>query len=431
MTVVDGPVVYELLFSSTDEGIVEDKGGDKKIIWKDILREGDFAITPGHKKAVPFKVIPTGKSSRADRTISMSELMQSYEDKAFESVTIPLRHPKPEDDTDVLNNTGYVEGLRIVKKGDKHYMQAGLGFTEPDVAGKVRRGTIPNVSSGIFFDWVRKADAKHYPVALNHVALAKQPWIPDLEPFKRVFASDEAFADDDLQIEVISLDGGGEDGGDDQKDKATIVWNEQASTNWIRQEIRASLSPDVPEVEGVPAMPRPYYEVLDVSREDTALVEEWFKGDRKRWVIPYEVSDNKVTVSPATRWVEVREAMIAASDDLDKSTYTALKDRLSTELQVMLGDAGESFRIQDVTVDGRVTVKNSANSSVYLAQYVSNGDTVLLSHSSEWERLVAPSRQDAAPAPNGDLPRFDMTTPEGRVAAARQQRRQIMSSKSQ
>ena len=39
-------------------------------------------------------------------------------------------------------------------------------------------------------------------------------------------------------------------------------------------------------------MPRPYYEVLDVSRDDTALVEEWFKGDRKRWVIPFDIGDN-------------------------------------------------------------------------------------------------------------------------------------------
>ena len=75
-------------------------------------------------------------------------------------------------------------------------------------------------------------------------------------------------------------------------------------------------------------MPRPYYEVLDVSREDTALVEEWFKGDRKRWVIPFTVGDNKVTISPATRWVEVREAMIAASDDFDEKSYDTLAIKL-------------------------------------------------------------------------------------------------------
>ena len=54
--------VLELLFSSTEEGIA-DKVGDKKIIWKDILREGEFPVTPGRKRKIPFKVVPDGKSS--------------------------------------------------------------------------------------------------------------------------------------------------------------------------------------------------------------------------------------------------------------------------------------------------------------------------------------------------------------------------------
>ena len=190
--------VLELIFSSTDEGI-EDKIGDKPIIWKDIMREGEFPVTPGRKRKVPFKIVPTGKSSATNDlvTISMAEVMESFDDKAFETVTIPLRHPKPGDTDDVLNNSGYVEGLRIVKKNDKHYLQGGLGFTEPDVAGKVRRGTIPNVSSGVFFNFTRKADDKTFGAALNHVCLTKQPWIDDLEPFARVYASDDAIDDAD------------------------------------------------------------------------------------------------------------------------------------------------------------------------------------------------------------------------------------------
>lgn len=415
--------VLELVFSSTDAG-VEDNVGDKKIIWKDIMREGEFPVTPGRKRKVPFKITATGVSSATNDliTISMAEVMKSFEDKAFETVTIPLRHPKPGDTDDVLNNSGYVESLRIVKKGDKHYLQGGLGFTEPDVAGKVRRGTIPNVSSGVFFNFTRKADDKTFPVALNHVCLTKQPWIDDLEPFTRVYASDDAIDDaDELKIEVVDLDD--DDGGDNEK--AEIVWNEQLSTNWIRQEIRSQLSPDQPEVEGVPQMPRPYYEVLDVSREDTALVEEWFKGDRKRWVIPYTVGDNKVTISPATRWVEVREAMVAASDDFEQKSFGTLVGRLSDEIN---GTFGNKYQVDQVSTDGRFTVRNTADSSIFMGEFMEIGSRVLLS--SDWERVKAPepkkqsSRNDVATSLMFD------DTPEGRVAAARQRRRQMLSPQS-
>ena len=227
-------------------------------------------------------------------------------------------------------------------------------------------------------------------------------------------------------IEVVDLDD--DDNGDNET--AEIIWNEQLSTNWIRQEIRAQLSPDEPAVDGIPQMPRPYYDVLDVSREDTALVEEWFKGDRKRWVIPYTVGDNKVTISPATRWVEVREAMVAASDDFEKRSFGSLVGRLGDELQKAFGDEGGRFQIDQVTTDGRFTVRNTADSSVFMGEFVEIGSRVLLSGTSDWERIKAPepkkqsSRNDVATSLMFD------DTPEGRVAAARQRRRQMLSPQS-
>jgi hypothetical protein len=328
----------------------------------------------------------------------------------------------------VLNNSGYVESLRVVKKGGKHYMQAGLGFTEPDIADKVRRGTIPNVSSGILFDFNRKADDKTFPVALNHVCLTKQPWIDDLEPFKRVYASDDAITDDDIQIDVVDLDDTSDDGGE----KAEIVWNEQGSYNWVRTEVQAALSPDEPTDLEVPRMPQPMYSVIDISRDDTALVEEWFRGDRKRWVIPFDLAENKVTISPATRWVEVREAMVAASDDFEERTYTMLLGRLSVELSENLGEVGKTFVIEEVSTDGRVCVKDTEKNAVFMADYAEFGDRVLLSGTSNWERIktpVADSAEQPAPAPTPRVvPIHNPDTPEGRVAAARQRRRLLLSS---
>jgi hypothetical protein len=417
--------VLELFFDSKGEA-VEGTSGDKKVIWKDILREGEFPVTPGRKRKIPFRVVPTGSSSVTKDliTISMSELMASHEGKAFESVTIPLRHPKPGEEDDVLNNTGFVEGLRVVKKNDKHYMQAGLGFTEPDVAGKVHRGTIPNVSSGIFFNYHNKAQDKTFPTALNHVCLTKHPIMDDLEPFQKVYASDDAIVGD-FEIEVIEL---ADDEGSDDPNDAKIIWNEQMSTRWVIGEIRTQLSPEQPEVEGVPSMPRPYYEVLDISREDTALVEEWFKGDRKRWVIPFDIGDNKVTISPATRWVEVREAMVAASDDFADKTYSVLLGKLTDELGNMLGDVGKNLVVQNVSTDGRVAIKDTSNEAVFLAEYVESADHVLLSATSEWERISEPQPKKPQPKPKEKVvPLYDTSTPEGRVAAARQQRRQLLS----
>jgi hypothetical protein len=422
--------VLQLIFSST-EAAVDDKVGDKAIVWKDILREGDFAVTPGRKRKMPFKIVPLGKSSVTDEliTISMDELMKSYEDKAFESVTIPLRHPKPEDDADVLNNSGYVESLRVVKKGGKHYMQAGLGFTEPDIAGKVRRGTIPNVSSGIVFDFTRKADGKHFASAINHVCLTKQPWIDDLEPFKKVYASDDSVGEQN-DITVVDLDAG-EDGGDTSPEKAEIVWNEQGSYNWVRSEVQAALSPKRPEDPTLPIMPQPDYAVMDISRDDTALVEEWFKGDRKRWVIPFDLSENKVTIAPATRWVEVREAMIAASDAFEERTYSKLLTQLSDKLSENLGEVGKSFRIEEVSTDGRVRIRNTENKSAFVAEFLAFGDSVMLSGTADWERVDVPvaDAEQPAPAPTPRVvPIHNLDTPEGRVAAARQRRRQLISS---
>jgi hypothetical protein len=420
--------VLELFFDGKGE-VVEGKSGDKNVIWKDILREGEFPVTPGRKRKIPFRVVPNGKTTVTSDliTISMSDVMASHEGKAFESVTIPLRHPKPGEEDDVLNNSGFVEGLRIVKKDDKHYMQAGLGFTEPDVAGKVRRGTIPNVSSGIFFNYHNKAQDKTFPAALNHVCLTKHPIMDDLEPFAKVYASDDAIDDGEFEIEVVELaDDEGADDGD-----AKIIWNEQMSTRWVINEIRTQLSPDQPEAEGVPSMPRPYYEVQDISREDTALVEEWFKGDRKKWVIPFDIGDNKVTIAPATRWVEVREAMVAASDDdFESKTYSVLLGKLTGELQDMLGDVGEKFAVQNVSTDGRVAVKDTSNGAVFLASYIEVADdSVLLSATSDWERLRAPDPVKEQPPKSKEkvVPLYDTSTPEGKVAAARQQRRLLLS----
>jgi len=433
----------ELHFSSAEEG-AEDKLGDKNVIWKDILREGRFAITPGVGKKLPFEVIPQGISSQADRIISMSDLIEAYDDRAFEDVTIPDGHPDPKKGTDsALNNTGYVRGLRVVKKKGQHFLQAALGFTEPDVQAKVSRGTVPNVSSGVLFGYTRKHDGKQFRCSLNHVALAKSGWINDLAPFKRIFASDDNVSGD-FEIDAANFAEGDppSDGStDNQTQTGEIVWNEQDGVNWLRESLQTSLNPEqVVDDSGRPQVPQASYVVHDISQnKKLALVEEWFKGDRSRWVIPFDINDDKVEPGPERRWTRGKDALIAASDDdFDDVSVEAISDKLNTALEDRIGD--DDFEIVRVSMDQRCRIQNKKTGLTFEATFTRLGNgQVFLSAPSEWDRVQSIKLDDQpeepAPLPAPKEPSnvtaiFDVTTPEGRVAAARQQRRQMFAGKS-
>jgi hypothetical protein len=423
------PNAIELNFSSASAGS-EEKLGDHTVIWKDILREGDFAILPGAgKKTIPFRVVPSGESSAGDATISMADLCESFEERAFEDVTIPDGHPKKDDSA--LNNTGYVEGLRVIKKKGKHYLQGALGFTEPEAAGKVKRGSVPNVSSGIFFNFLRKHDGKRFRAALNHVALTKTPWINDLDPFKRVYASDDSI-EYEGELTVMFAEQGEED---NSGDKAEIVWNEQDGTNWLREALQAALTPDQPIDPDRPHIERPYYSVEDLSQsKGLALVSEFYKGDRSRWVVPFSVDGDSVSAAPQLRWTQGRDALVAASDDDDgdRIEFGELSSgKIKDKLNVALGDmeGSDNLRVEEVALDSRAMIVG--DSKIYLADFVSFADgSVLLSPSDDWEAISVPGpKADAtqpapAPASKKVVSLYDKSTPEGRVAAARQARRQ-------
>lgn len=438
MTVEAEPLhAIELHFSSTEEG-TEDKLGDKNVIWKDILREGKFAITPGIGRRLPFEVVAQGKSDPENRIISLPDLIEAYDERAFEDVTIPDGHPDPKKGTDsALNNTGYVNGLRIIKKKGLHYLQGALGFTEPDVAAKVRRGSVPNVSSGVLLNFVRKADGRKFPVSLNHVALAKTGWIDDLAPFKRVFASDDN-VDDDFEIFAANF-AEGDGGSGDETETGEIVWNERDGVNWVREGLQASLNPD-PELSAVdelrPRAPQASYYVQDISQsKGLALVEEWFKNDHTRWVIPFTVTDDKVEPGPERRWTKGRDALIAASDDNFNDVST---EAVTTKLNAALTNLEdvEDFEVVRVSMDQRCQIQNKKTGLTFEAPFTRLGEQIFLATPDEWDRVQSVKLEDkpdepAAPPPKSTnvTPIFDANTPEGRVAAARQRRRSMIAAK--
>ena len=424
---------------------------DKPVLWKDLMAEGMVARTPGLKQKIPFKVVPTGRSSSRDGniTVSMSDLIEAYDAKAFQDVTIPDGHPKPDrvlpdgrviKGDSALNNTGYVRGLRVVKKRVKkpggdgpeiHVLQAALGFTEPDVAAKVKRGTVPNVSAGVFFDFVRKHDDRYFRAALNHAALTKQPWMQDLEPFERAyFSADE----NEYEFQQVLLD----DNPDDEKD-AKVIWKEEVSSGFIRDSLSKALNPEPSPAEmaiGVPERPRAFYYVSDVTHNEPNLaqVEESYKGKTERWVVPYsQEDDGTVTPSPQTHWQKGTMAMIAASDEdesvasFEHNTLDHVRDRLAVALDDMFGDS-HKLVIGTVSTDGRALVRNTDTGAEHIARFREVGRHAYMADTAEWTTVKLPvSKKETPAAETTNVVTLDTSTPEGRVAAARQRRAQMLS----
>jgi hypothetical protein len=447
-------LVLNFAHGESEDGTLD----DKPVLWKDLMAEGMVARTPGLKQKIPFKVIPTGRSSSRDGniTVSMSDLIEAYDAKAFQDVTIPDGHPKPDrvladgrviKGDSALNNTGYVRGLRVVKKRVKkpdgksgpeiHVLQAALGFTEPDVAAKVKRGTVPNVSAGVFFDFVRKHDDRYFRAALNHAALTKQPWMQDLEPFQRAYFAE---GDSEYEFTPLLLD---DDNTDDTKD-AKVIWKEEVASGFIRDSLSKALNPEPSPEEmavGVPSRPRAYYYVSDVTHNEPNLaqVEESYRGKTTRWVVPYSQDESgTVTPSPQTHWQEGQMAMIAASDDDDsvasfeQNTLDRVRDRLAVALDDMFGD-GHKLAIGTVSVDGRALVRNADTGAEHIARYREIGSHAYLADTAEWTTVKLPvstGKKDNTPAAApSNVVTLDVSTPEGRVAAARQRRAQMLATK--
>jgi len=421
---------------------VEEVDG-KKIIWKDALVEGHYPLAPnGNPNGIT--VVANGDSDAEKGVIALNQLVKAHEDKAFKYVTIPDTHKdRP------MENRGYVRGLKVVErtlKGGKkvHVLRAGQQFTNKEAEDRALEGSIPDISCGVFHNYTRKTDKKLFPVALKHTALSSNPWMGNLEGYQTLAMSalsDEEGFSDDTEIEVVVAhfdDGEGENSGESSGDdsKVDVIWKETEGFNWLRNQISEALNPqrssEAEEAEVVPLRPRPHYFVNDVSK-DTALVEEYLAGNTRRFVIPYKRNNDGVEIDPGTRWVEVKEAMIAASDDIikdfDEKSTSTLKGRLHQLLTDQLGPKAAAWVVDDVTSDGRVSIKSKVGGKKYIATFsqTEEGEVFITSEPT----LVAPPKADAqrpASAPSNAMLSDDIKsdTPEGRVQAARQRRRALL-----
>jgi hypothetical protein len=188
----DPTLLAEMYFA--DEEAERDPDSDG-YIWKPILREGTWKMSPGPgQQAVPkpITVVKSGKSDRENMVISMAELKKNFENGVVEHVTIPTSH-----NDSVLENTGFVKALRISKDADgRAVLEAAHDFRDVAVKEKALSGTVANTSAGILFDYIHKETGKKFRSVLAHVALTNRPWLNGMKPFG-VNASEEI---DDLEI---------------------------------------------------------------------------------------------------------------------------------------------------------------------------------------------------------------------------------------
>ena len=274
-----------------------------ELIYKEILREGEFPYTPTDKglAPVPFRVVRDGPSSKKDRVISLAEVKAAFDQKAYSHVQIPLTDEQGKDHKDIAAvNTGFVEDLDIrIGEDGKARLVAGMRFTEPDIKGRVDRGTIANCSSGIYFDRLRPSDGAKFPVALRHVALTNTPFVDGLKPFGIGLSEDDS---EEQPEEIISVAMSGE-----------AIWSPNESLNALQthvvralEELSKSTAPlGIDDPNAKLFFPR------DIATTK-ALVEEGKSGDI--YVVPFKRKKDSVELAPQTEWTEAEQQWIAASD---------------------------------------------------------------------------------------------------------------------
>ena len=186
------------LTSAAEQG--DAPSGDEQkttLIRKTILRTGTWKLrpSPSGPQRKPLKVF---RDDAPAGHISLTELKKNFEAGAIDHVTVPLNH---EDKVD--ENTGYVRALHIKDNEDgSSDLQADIEFTEPEIEGKVKRRSIPNVSAGVLFDFIHKQTGKKFKQVLAHVCLTGKPWINGMAPFgEGVTASDEFDAEEVVSFE--------------------------------------------------------------------------------------------------------------------------------------------------------------------------------------------------------------------------------------
>lgn len=294
----DSQHLVEVFFSDDDVELAEDTG----LVTKAILRTGEWKKTPSSKGVLrkPLRVIRDGASSAKDRIISLQEIVDNFNAGAYPNVPIPLTDEENKDHKNLLRlNTGWIKKLWIKDLPDGvSKLMAGMQFTEPDAREKVKRGTYPDVSSGIFFG-IERPDGKRFNSALNHVVLTHKPFMDGLGGFQ--------FSDDGETLETVEslVLADGED------DQTIPDWDDRLSDAGRREKVQLAVDAQL-------ELPKPKdgdeansYVVKDLMGDRALILSE---AGEVEFVAEFSLEDGEVRLSPTKDW-QLREIEASQEDE--------------------------------------------------------------------------------------------------------------------
>jgi hypothetical protein len=321
--------------------------GEPKLLWKVVLRTGTWKLRPGPggvKLNSPLKIF---RDKAPKGHISMSSLVKNFGAGAKENVTIPLVHA---DGT--VSDSGFVRKLVIqdVPSEDgsgakQSLLWAGMDITEPDIKGKVERGTLKGVSGGILFDYERTEDAKKFDQILSHVMITNTPWIGGTGGFKDKLP-DGVMADepDDLPVGELEPEGqetvalqvepGPGSADPERKPQPTtgeVVWKPTEGFSWIKGKLQRALEENRRRLmaqfgEDAYKLEWPFYSVDDVtgdsgSRVGKALICSGYGAEKESWVAGYKIDDSEgghdlAIIDAFQDWTPAKPEWVAASEQV-------------------------------------------------------------------------------------------------------------------
>lgn len=316
---------------------------DDGLIWAPILRSGMLATRPGpngQKLDEPLIFVP-GKSDNQLKEIGLQDIVDAFNDKAIEYVTIPESH-----DNKVTENTGFIRGLKIAsskKMPGEKVILGGHDFTEPDIKEKIKRGSIASRSCGLLHDYKNTTTGKVYAIALEHSALTNKPWVGGMAPYGAeeysdrtvvpMFLSEKSFTANKEEEKSVPTKLAQETNNEPTKlaDKAPksefladIQWGDDVSQGDIEKQINNIL---ITMCGGDDDL-FPRYYLLDRTNDKALIKVNYGIGnDNDAWVAPYTVDGDKVNLAPFSDWIDVEQKWVADTVDpkQDKEQLDKLK----------------------------------------------------------------------------------------------------------
>jgi hypothetical protein len=399
---------------------------DDGLVWKEVLYETEAAYTPTPAGPVkrPFKIIAEGDSDFDGGIVSMEEVAKNFDSGAVENVQAILGSKQGGDHEDITRNSvGFVRKVRMEEKpgteGKKRLM-AGIEFTEPDIKGKVERGTFANCSAGLYPQWLNKHTGTEHGATMRHLSITNHPWVEGMDKFGAAMLADDEEANADG---VIALSLTGESVGED------IVWDDRHGAEFIRSGIQKKLEDFSRKAAEMGQ--QVFYWVKDIApdKEIARIVQDGEEGGGLSFVVPYRVEEDEILLESASHWTPTRSVMVAAADEL---TPDQLKVRVTNALGYSLG-LGNDYEVKEVGKHEAI-VHNALADKTWKVGWEYSGNRIWLDPTDEWRRGDAVEPRDTEDSSTNSLKNTGVVekvtsgdtinndTPEGKLLKARMSR---------